>query len=185
MTAALEPNSLARWQAAPISFITEVLRNPKTGKPFELFPAQRQWFDHCWQMQDDGRLKYPEQLLSWIKKTGKTTTAAMQMLTTLLVFGGRHAQGFCVASDLQQAQERVFADIKQIIEASPLLKPEAVITQSRIVFPQTGAVIQAIGADSAGAAGARPCFISFDEAHTITTERARRLFDEMIPITRR
>jgi phage terminase large subunit-like protein len=183
MSEVLEQNALARWQAAPISFITEVLRRPKDGKPFELFPAQRQWFDHCWQMQDDGRLKYPEQLLSWIKKTGKTTTAAMQMLTTLLVFGGRHAQGFCVASDLQQAQERVFADIKQIIEASPLLKPEAVITQSRIVFPQTGAVIQAIGADSAGAAGARPCFISFDEAHTITTERARRLFDEMIPIT--
>jgi hypothetical protein len=109
MTEVLEPNTLERWQREPISFITQVLRNPKGGKPFELFDAQLRWFEHCWQMQDDGRLKYPEQVLSWIKKTGKTTTAALQMLTTLLVFGGRHAQGFCIASDLEQAQQRVFA----------------------------------------------------------------------------
>jgi hypothetical protein len=37
MTEVLEPNTLERWQREPISFITQVLRNPKGGKPFELF----------------------------------------------------------------------------------------------------------------------------------------------------
>jgi phage terminase large subunit-like protein len=183
MSEILEQSALERWKQRPIDFITEVLRRPKDAKPFALFDAQKQWFSYCWQLRHDGTLLYPEQTLSWIKKTGKTTTAAMELLTTTLVFGGTNAQAFCVASDLQQATERVFADIKQIIEASPLLKREAVIQQHTITFPSTGAVIQAIGADSSGAAGARPTFISVDEAHTITTERARRLFDEMIPIT--
>ena len=38
--------------------------------------------------------------------------------------------------------------IKQIRESSPLLRREAEITQSRITFPQTGAVIQALGNES-------------------------------------
>ena len=48
-------------------------------------------------------------------------------------------------------------------------------------FPQTGAVIKAIGADYAGAAGSNPVVSSFDELWAYTSERGRRLFDEMIP----
>jgi hypothetical protein len=151
MTEALEPNTLQRWRQQPTAFITEILRDPKTGKPFVLFDAQRQWFDHCWQRRDDGRLLYPEQCIGWIKKTGKTGTAAMHVLTTTLVYGDRFAEAYCVAADLQQAQERVFGEIKKICEASPLLRREAQITQSRITFPQTGATITAIAGDYAGA----------------------------------
>lgn len=181
MTDMLDANTLERWQREPISFIREVLRNPKTGRPFNLFPAQVQWFKYCWQRRDDGRLLYPEQVLSWIKKTGKSTTAALQLITTLLVFGGRHAESFCAANDLEQARDRVFAEIKKIIAASPLNR-EAVVTQNEIRFPQTGAFVRAIGADAASAAGAHPVFVSFDEAEGVTTERQRRFFDEMIPV---
>lgn len=65
---------------------------------------------------------FPELVFGAIKKSGKTTLAAIIMLTMLLLFGGRFAEGFCVANDLEQAQSRVFAIIKRIIEASPLLK---------------------------------------------------------------
>jgi phage terminase large subunit-like protein len=122
MTETLEPNSLERWKQQPISFITEVLRNPQTGKPFELFPAQRQFFEHAWQLRDDGRLRYSEQTIGWPKKTGKGGTAGMHVLTTTLVFGGKYSEAYCCASDLQQAQERVFGEIKRICESSPLLK---------------------------------------------------------------
>jgi hypothetical protein len=182
MTEALAPGALERWKVNPTSFIFEVLRNPKTGKSFELFDAQKQWFEHCWQLRDDGRLLYPEQCIGWIKKTGKTATAAMHVFTTLLVYGGKYAEGYCVGSDLQQAQERVFGEIKRIIEASPLLKREAVITQNRISFPQTSATIQAISTDASGAAGAHPTIVSVDEAWTIDDERGRRLWDELIPV---
>jgi hypothetical protein len=182
MTEVLDYNTLERWQREPVRFIAEVLRNPKTGQPFDLFEAQRQFFDHAWQTNGDGRLRYPEQCLGMIKKTGKTGFAAMHVLTTTLVYSGKYAEAYCVANDLDQAQGRVFAAIRQICESSPLLRRETEITASRITFPQTGAVIQAIGNDYASAAGAHPVVASFDELWGYESERSRRLFDELVPV---
>ena len=181
MGEALDHSALARWHRGPISFIQEILRDPETNKPFELFKAQKEFFAGAWQVNDDGRLRYPEQCFGAIKKSGKTATAAMHLLTTTLVFGGRFAEGYAIANDLEQAQGRVFQAVRRIVEASPYLKPEAEITQSRIIFPQTGAVIQAIGSDYASAAGANPVISSFDELWGHTSERSRRLWDEMVP----
>jgi hypothetical protein len=182
MTDVLEPNTLERWQARPLDFIREILRKPD-GAPFELFDAQKQFFEHCWKRRDDGRLLYPEQCIGWVKKTGKGGTAAMHGLTTLLVFGGKYAEGYCIASDLEQAQERVFAEIKRICECSPLLRRECEITQSRITFPQTGATITALAGNYESAAGAHPTWVSADEVWTLTNERSRRFFEEMCPVS--
>jgi phage terminase large subunit-like protein len=185
MADVLDSSALVRWRANPVSFIEEVLRDPETGKPFELFEAQRQFFAHAWQLDDGGRLRFPEQCLGMPKKSGKTATAAAHLLTTTCLFGGRYAEAYCVANDLEQAQGRVFQSIKRICEASPHLRREADITQARITFPQTGAVIQAIGSDYASAAGANPTISSFDELWGYTSERARRLYDEMVPVPTR
>jgi phage terminase large subunit-like protein len=83
---------------------------------------------------------------------------------------------------LEQAQGRVFAEIRKICETSPLLCREAEITQSRITFPQTGAVIQTIGSDAVSAAGAHPVISRFDEFWGYQSERARQLFDELVPV---
>jgi hypothetical protein len=64
------------------------------------------------------------------KKSGKTGFAALYMLTMVLLFGGRFAEGYALANDLEQAQSRVFQAIKRIVEASPLLKREAKVTAS-------------------------------------------------------
>jgi terminase large subunit-like protein len=181
MTEVLEPNALERWQREPTSFIAEVLRKPD-GKPFELFDAQSQFFEHAWKRRDDGRLLYPEQCIGWIKKTGKGGTAAMHGLVTLLIYGGKFAEGYCIAADLQQAQERVFGEIKRICECSPLLKRECEITASRITFPQTGATITALAGDYASAAGGHPTWVNADEVWTFTTERNRRFYEEMCPV---
>ena len=105
----------------------------------------------------------------------------MHLLTTTLVFGGRFAEGYAIANDFEQAQGRVFQAVRRVCEASPHLRRECNVTQSRIEFPQTGAVIQAIGADYVGSAGANPVISSFDELWGYTSERSRRLWDEMIP----
>jgi phage terminase large subunit-like protein len=173
--------SLARWRADPASFIETALVNPDTGEPFELFAAERQFFAHAWQLDDDGRLLYPEQVFAAPKKTGKSCLAALHLITTTILFGARHAEGYALANDLEQAQGRVFQAARRIIEASPLLARECNITQSRIEFPHTGAVIQAIGSDYASAAGANPVVSSFDELWAYTSERSRRLWDEMVP----
>jgi hypothetical protein len=43
MGEALERSALDRWRADPTAFIRDVLRDPETGRPFELFDAQRQF----------------------------------------------------------------------------------------------------------------------------------------------
>jgi phage terminase large subunit-like protein len=177
----LDISALKRWQRQPLSFITEILRDPETGKPFVLLPAERAFLDHAYQTDESGRLVYPEQLYSCPKKSGKTGFAAMHLITTTLVFGGRFAEGYCIANDFDQAQGRVFLAARRICEVSPHLKRECNITQTRIEFPQTGAVIQAIGSDYAGSAGANPVISSFDELWGYVSERSRRLWDEMVP----
>jgi phage terminase large subunit-like protein len=177
----LDTSALTRWQRQPLSFITEILRDPETGKPFVLLDAERAFLEHAYQTDDSGRLVYPEQLFGAPKKSGKTGFAAMHLLTTTLVFGGRFAEGYAIANDLEQAQGRVFLAARRICETSPHLRRECNITQTRIEFPQTGAVIQAIGSDYAGSAGANPVISSFDELWGYTSERSRRLWDEMVP----
>jgi hypothetical protein len=83
---------------------------------------------------------------------------------------------------MEQAQSRVFQAIKRIVECSPLLLREASITAGKIAFPAfAGAVITALANDYQGAAGANPTISCFDELWAYTSERSRRLFDEMVP----
>ena len=180
MAEALDQSALERWQNDPASFIEEVLRDPETGRKFELLPCERTFLRYAYQLNDQGRLLYPEQAYCCPKKTGKTTFAGMHLLTMALVFSGRFAEAYCVANDYEQAQGRVFTAIRRIVEASPYLAREANVRQNRIEFPATGATVQAIASDYAGAAGASPCISVFDELWGYSLERSRRLWDEMI-----
>jgi phage terminase large subunit-like protein len=178
---ALDASALPRWRADPAAFIHEILRDPETGMPFELLGAERTFLEHAYQVDGTGRLIYPEQIYSAPKKSGKTGFAALHGLTTVLVLGGAFAEGYCLANDLEQSQGRVFQAMRRIVEASPHLTSEAKITSNRIEFPATGATITAIASDYAGAAGGNPTIGILDELWGYTSERSRRLFDEMVP----
>jgi phage terminase large subunit-like protein len=177
---ALDVAALARWKRNPIAFVEHVMRDPESGKPFVLSEAERAFLSLAFTLGDDGRLKFPELVFGAIKKSGKTTLAAVIMLAMILLFGGRYAEGYCVANDLEQAQSRVFAIIKRIIECSPLLRAIAKITTDRVSFPGIDASIVALASDAASAAGANPCVTCFDELWGYTSERSHRLWDEMI-----
>src|SRR5262249_31581819 len=58
-------------------------------------------------------------------------------------------------------------------------------TQDRITFASIGATISAIGSDYAGAAGGNQNIACFDELWAYTSERSRRLWDEMVPVPTR
>ena len=185
MTDLLEDGALQRWRREPTRFITEVLVNPETGRPFILMPWQKRFIEHAFQTDESGRLVHSEWLAATPKKTGKTEFAEMLLTTTVLVFGGPYAEGYCIANDLEQAQGRVFAAVRRVVEASPYLANEAQVTANRIAFPSTGASITAIASDYAGAAGAHPVISCFDEAWAYTSERSRRLWDEMCVVPTR
>ncbi len=179
----LSTHTLKRWQRSPIEFITEVLRDPETGNPFVLLPAEIEFLKHCFKTDDDGRLLYPEMIYSAPKKSGKTTFGALLLLTTLLLYGGKFAEAFVLANDLEQSIGRIFTVCVRIVEASPLLHREARITADKIVFPKIGgASVTALANDFAGAAGAiAPVITAVDEPWAMTSERSRRTFDEMVP----
>jgi hypothetical protein len=100
------------------------------------------------------------------------------MLTMVLLFGGRFAEGFCLANDMEQAQSRCFTAISRIVDCSPLLK-DAEILRDKISFPHfSGAFISAIASDAAGAAGHNMSYAVGDELWGFASERSRRLWDE-------
>ena len=175
----------AKWRRDPVAFVSEVLRNPETGKPFELYPAEMRFLREGLTLTAGGRLPFPELLYSAGKKSGKSAFAAMATLYVVVCLGGPYAEAYCVANDFEQAQGRVFQAIARIIEASPMLRSSAKITANRIEFLSTGATITAIASDYAGAAGSNPTITVFDELWGYVSERARRLWDEMVPVPTR
>ena len=106
--ASISQTTFKRWQCNPADFVEEALIDPETGKPFRLLDAERAFLDHAYRLDADGRLLFPEQLYAAPKKSGKTGSAALHTLTTVLLFGGKYAEAFCCANDLEQSVGRVF-----------------------------------------------------------------------------
>jgi phage terminase large subunit-like protein len=176
---------LARWKSNPVAFICEVLVNPETGKPFELYEVEERYLREALTLTADGRLPFSEMVFSGPKKSGKTAIAAMALIYVVVVLGGNFAEGYAVANDREQAETRVFQAATRIIEASPLLRDSAKITTNKIEFLSTGATITAIASDYAGAAGSNPTISVFDELWGVTSESGIRLWDEMVPVPTR
>jgi phage terminase large subunit-like protein len=103
------------------------------------------------------------------------------IIVMVLLFGGSFSEAYALANDQEQSIGRVFQMVRRIIEASPLLKREAKITQDRITFPGIDATIAAIASDAGSAAGSQSTISVFDELWAYASERARRLWDEMVP----
>ena len=92
-------------------------------------------------------------------------------------------KSICCANDLEQAQGRVFQAVREIIEASPQLLAIAKITVDKITLAD--ATVRAIPANFASAAGSEQNLGVFDELWAVSSERARRLFDELVPVPTR
>jgi phage terminase large subunit-like protein len=146
-----------------------------------LLDAERAFLNHAFKFNHDGKLLYTEWLYSCPKKSGKTTFAATICLVLMLLYGGHYPEATLAANDQDQAVGRVFEMVRRIVLASPLLRDGARITQDKITFSALNATITAIPASFAGAAGGNQNISVFDEAWAYTSERSRRLWDELVP----
>ena len=79
--------SIAKWKTDPVAFVQDVLRNPETGAPFDLYPAQERFLREALTPGPDGRLPYSEMVYSCPKKSGKTATAAMATIYVVVMLG--------------------------------------------------------------------------------------------------
>jgi phage terminase large subunit-like protein len=119
-------------------------------------------------------------LFAAIKKSGKTTMAAMSALIAKML-AGRFAEIYIVGNDLEQSTSRVFRQCCRIVEASPMLRREVVaMTASRIEFADRSLIVP-MATGYADAAGPNPTFTIFDEPWGIMSESGYRLWDEMVP----
>ncbi len=75
-------------QPDAITWINAVLRDPETGRPFELLPAEIAFLEHAFELDENGNAKYPELIFAAPKKSGKTGFAAILTLTATLLYGG-------------------------------------------------------------------------------------------------
>ena len=78
MTAvSLDATTIVRWRADPLRFIEHVLCDPESGSPFVLSDAERAFLERAFTLNESGKLNYPELVFGAIKKSGKSTLAAV------------------------------------------------------------------------------------------------------------
>ena len=176
---------LARWRRDPVAFVTQALINPETNKPFELYPAEIRFLRAALTPRADGSLPYAELVFSGPKKSGKTTLGALVVIYVIVVLAGAYGEAYTCANDFEQASSRVFQAIVRIIQASPMLRDAVKVKANKIEFRSTGACIVALASEYAGAAGSNANIVAFDELWAYTSERSRRLWDEMVPVPTR
>lgn len=165
----------------PVTFINQVLVDPETNRPFQLYPAQERFIREAFTLTPDGRLRYPVVVDGKIKKSGKTAQAGMCGLYVGAVLAPRFGEIVFAANDLEQSVGRAFTAAARMCEASPLLRSEAKITGQRIEFKRTGTIMQAVANDFAGMAGANPNYVFIDDPWAVTSEAAQRMLDELVP----
>jgi hypothetical protein len=172
---------IAEWRADPAKIIREDLVNPETGNHSNCIPPRLNFCAALLPLVLTGRLKYLEFVYSCAKKSGKTGFAAMIATYRAAVLGGPYAKIWCLANDCKQSQGPVFQAAARIVQASPLLRGSAKVTQDCALFSGTGSFIAAAASDAAGFAGSNPSLTIFDELWAYASARSRRLFDESTP----
>lgn len=154
--------------------------NFTTGKKIKLQDAQRRIIKHVFTKQPNGRFPYETCVYSTIKKEGKTTLA-----------GGIGSWfGCCIeppnlvltlANDQEQSAGRIFGAMTPTLNSLGCRVPTAVSSKPEVRLPN-GTVVQAIANNYAGAAGANYGLTLWSELWAYTTERSRRLYEELIPV---
>ena len=102
------------WLRDQCAFITEVLRDPQTGRRFDLYPAQREFFAEAFSLNANGRLRYHDLIYSAPKKSRKTQSSAMARLYVFVVLSATQ-KFYCLANSQDQAESRVFQAVCRTI----------------------------------------------------------------------
>lgn len=159
-------------------YIRRMIRLPD-ATPVHLENHQAKILDHVLTPKD-GRLPYPSIVWSEPKKSGKTAIAAWISSWALNILGPR-SEVLVVGNDKEQSQARVYTEVVRVQQAHPALKQRIVRATDSILVLDDGSTCRAVALDAPGEAGPNPVLVCHDEAWGITSERARRLFDELTP----
>jgi hypothetical protein len=127
-----------------------------------------------------GKFPYETIVYSTIKKEGKTTLAS-----AVGAWYGACIEPtnriLCLANDQEQAAGRIFGGMLPTLEALGCRVPKSQSSKPEIRLTN-GSIIQAIANNYAGNAGDNYGLTLWSELWAYTSERARRLYDELVPV---
>jgi len=166
----------------PRQFFRQFLCHSKgewAGQPFELMDWE--WKDIIgplfgWKRPNDLR-RFNRGHIEVPKKQGKSTLFA-GLGTYFLVGDGEPGAEIYVAAATRDQAKIIYNEAANMVEASPLLCKRLVVvrSRSRIAYPETRSILQALSKDSGPNEGPNASVILFDELHVQTT---RKLWDAL------
>lgn len=174
---------LDAYRRNPVVFIEDLIHQNERGEPFQLLPHQRDVLKAMFPLRPDGQFVYRTVIWSQPKKSGKTILNAL--VSTWWAYTQESPNEILiVANDLEQAQCRVFSDIVGLVRNNPPLFASAECF-AREIHLSNGTRIKAIPSDYSGEAGSNHGLTSWDELWAYTSERSRRLWEELTPVPTR
>lgn len=153
----------------------------ETKRPIVLQPVQVAVLTEFFRQDPmTGKFIYSTALYSTIKKSGKTTIAALAMQWATECWGD-YGEIYHMGNKLGQAKERGFKIVRRAVELSPYVD-DWEITATRLTHRPTHSFIAALPVSAAGEAGANSRFTGWTELHGYTHEEEERMWSEMQPV---
>lgn len=152
----------------------------ETGRPIVLQPVQKAVLRLFFEQRTDGGFIWQTGLYSTIKKSGKTTIAALVQQWACETWGP-YGQIYHLGNKLDQAKERAFELTKKSIEISPYAH-EWRIQATRLTHLPTKSYIKPLPVNAKGEAGANQRLTTWTEFHGYIYEEEERFWDEMQPV---
>jgi phage terminase large subunit-like protein len=152
----------------------------ETKRPIVLEPVQKTVLQYFFERRADGQFKYKTGLYSTIKKSGKTTIAAMVQQWACETWGD-FGQCYHMGNKLEQAKERAFMITTHSIELSPF-KKDWRIQPTRLTHLPTNSFIKPLPVNAAGEAGGNQRLTTWTEFHGYIYEADERMYDELQPV---
>jgi phage terminase large subunit-like protein len=156
-----------------VDFIDKHIPFNELGRPWHLAPYQRDVLDLMFQKH------YPLRCWSEPKKSGKSHITECVALAEAITDPGVRIGIF--ANDSEQASSIIFNGIRDLIRQNRDLRTTAKILAKVIRF-SNGSEIEWYASDYQGGAGHRRKVSIIDEPWALISERAHRLFEELLPI---
>lgn len=151
-----------------------------TAQTLILEATQKRIVDFVLTPDDKGNFPYQTIVYSTIKKEGKTTLAGAVGAWFAACIEPPNLI-LTLANDQEQSAGRIFGAMTPTLNYLGCRVPTAVSSKPEVRLPN-GTVVQAIANNYAGAAGANYGLTLWSELWAYTTERSRRLYEELVPV---
>lgn len=152
----------------------------ETKRPIVLEPVQKEVLRLFFERNPDGTFKYQTGLYSTIKKSGKTTIAAMVQQWATETWGD-YGEVYHIGNKLDQAKRRAYTIQRNSIEMSPYRK-DWDIQELCMTHITSKSSVRPLPLSASGEAGGNQRLTSWTEVWGIRYEAGRRAWDELQPV---